>query len=110
MPRWASRITLLLEDVRVERLQAITTADILAEGITYPVTTEGCQDGQCCALMRVSGEYLPEQYLEPGAELTHETLLRAHVAAAWDELNAKRGHGWATNPWVWALTFHVVRP
>lgn len=26
----------------------------------------------------------------------------------WDSINAKRGFGWDTNPWVWAVTFRRV--
>lgn len=26
----------------------------------------------------------------------------------WDSINAKRGHGWDTNPWVWVITFELA--
>lgn len=73
MPRWASRITLEITDVRVERLQEITEADAVAEGVGSRLPDCGIAQDEYCDL--------------------------------WDSLNAKRGHGWETNPWVWSIAF-----
>ena len=75
MPRWASRITLKITAVRVERLQEITEADAYKEGIHEWKS--------------------PEQTF----------MARLHFKELWDSLNAKRGFGWAANPWVWKIEF-----
>lgn len=75
MPRWASRITLLIKDVRVERLQDINVDDAIAElgGYAQGIANE-------CV----------------------------HFMELWDSINAKRGYGWDTNPWVWVIEFEKM--
>jgi hypothetical protein len=75
MPRWASRITLEITAVRVERVQDISEGDAKAEG-------------------------LQDWY---GAEPAVTNRGRFH--AFWDSLNAKRGYEWDANPWAWVITF-----
>jgi hypothetical protein len=82
MPRWASRITLELTEVRIQRLQEISEEDAKAEGV------EPC-DCHC----------------QEWAEWCDGNPHRHGFAALWRSTNAKRGHGWDTNPWIWAITF-----
>lgn len=91
MPRGLSRITLEITEVRVERLQEISEDDALAEGITWPD-----RDGQ--------------QY-RPPIDTTGISTLRIaaeRFSELWDSINAKRGHGWDTNPWVWIISFRKL--
>lgn len=88
MPRWASRITLIVEDVRVERVADISEDDAKAEGME-PV---GIETGQITAN---SQPIEIPSWVDPFAEL-------------WDTLNAKRGFGWDVNPWVVAVSFRVI--
>lgn len=87
MPRWASRITLEITEVRAERLQTISEADAIAEG----------------------AKEFPTGYVFEGTGYDHAKLCHnsASIAYAclWDEINAKRGHAWDGNPWVWVVGF-----
>lgn len=86
MPRWASRLTLEIADVRVERLQGITEADILAEGVTCDATA---------AMTGIPWGDLP-------------TLHHAWKEG-WDFINGDRqGCRWDDNPWVWVVQFRRV--
>lgn len=89
MPRWASRIRLEIESVRVERLQDISDADIIAEGIDMEALAES-QDRYdiVCKGSGASG--------------------RATERAAWRELWESTGGDWEANPWCWAITFKRV--
>ena len=79
MPRSASRLTLAITAVRVERLHAISEDDAQAEGIADRTRLPG-----------------------------HEPMYAMTFAKLWDEINAKRGHPWSSNPFVWIIQFQKV--
>lgn len=82
MPRWASRITLEITGLRIERLNAITPDDAKAEGV------------ECC------------EHFEK-AKRGHP--LNAHwvgFAWLWKSINGEQS--WLANPWVWVVEFKVV--
>ena len=81
MPRWASRLTLEVEAVRVERLHEISPLDAIAEGIFN------------------EGERSAVEAPLPYPVATYKRL--------WDSINGKRAP-WSSNPWVWVVTFKVV--
>jgi hypothetical protein len=110
-------------NVRAERVQAISTADIEAEGVTYPVAAKGCPPGKVKPLLRITGKFPPGDYMPCIAgskhmdmeQMNHDTLLRAHWASLWDTINAnrgpgkaKKGYGWSFNPWVWRVEFRKI--
>jgi len=89
MPRVASRLTLEVTGVRVQRLQEISEEDATAEGVDGYVGGEG----------RVARDALN---VEPG--YWHPHFFRQGFRDVWGEINGKRAP-WESNPWVWALTF-----
>ena len=94
-PRWASRITLEITAVRVQRLVDITESDAIAEGMLF---LGGIADDFDMAPWADPGD--PEQEAWVGA--------RGAFTYAWDRINGKGS--WKANPWVWAITFRRVTP
>jgi hypothetical protein len=80
MPRWASRITLAITAVRVERLHDISAADAVAEGVIGPAHG---WDG-------------------------NPTYPRARFCTLWKQINGEAS--WGSNPWVWVIEFNRVQP
>jgi len=101
MPRKASRITLEITGVRVERLQDISGDDAKAEGLRC-WTKDGTVYKWGLAERHVSGELDP---VVPWSEMPR-THIRAW-AAAWDSINGTRAP-WDSNPWVWVIEFKEV--
>ncbi len=108
LPRWASRITLEITNIKVERVWDITGKEVISEGVQYPVTPEGHP------LLNISSKYSPANYLRPGLfkdiNLTEDEWLQAHFASLWDSINAERGYPWEFNPFVWCIEFKKVQP
>lgn len=93
MPRWASRLTLEIVSVRVERLQDITEDDTDAEvfGGDYPHTVR------------------PDLF--PDFEAAGALSMQECFARVWDDINGKKpGRAWADNPWTWVIEFEQVTP
>ena len=102
MPRWASRVSLLVTDVRKERIQDIRRADAVAEGL-QAVTKGGC-------LFKYG---IPEIDRLPGVDgwpwREWEVDPRDAFAKLWDSLHGKKpGEAWADNPEVIVTAFKVV--
>lgn len=86
-PRWASRITLEITAVRVERLHNISEADAIAEG----VIAEDNRRYYC------------------GFDDEGRILSKSPVTAyawIWNSINGP--HSWELNPWVWVIEFKRV--
>ena len=92
MPRRISRLTLIVEDVRVERLQEISKEDARAEGAGLYVPGHGFID-----------------YDELRADPGYSNFLapRMGFEAIWSEIHGS--DAWDQNPWVAAISFRVVK-
>ena len=101
MPRHASRLTLDLIGVRVERLQDISEADARAEGLATLTKDNG----------RTWKFGIPDADGLPGNDgfgwhwQQWEVDPRKAYARLWESING--AGSWAANPWVWVLQFEV---
>ncbi|EDN6949719.1 hypothetical protein GUQ16_004263 [Salmonella enterica] len=89
MPRWASRITLEITDVRVERLHNISERDSLREGLFQ---------------LPASGRYC----LQPGMQYFGMASSSAKEVYSWLWASIYGEESWAANPWVWVIEFKRV--
>jgi hypothetical protein len=88
MPRWASRLTLDIAGVRVERLQEISESDAKAEGVEF------------------DGIWWRGGFKEIDGFLTAWPTATRAFEAIWRTINGEES--WAQNPWVWVVSFAVV--
>lgn len=84
MPRIASRLTLEITSVRVERLQNISEMDALCEGVNATFSIANTKD--------MRNVIISPTFIPPFREI-------------WESINGNES--WYENPWVWALTFNV---
>lgn len=110
MPRRFSRITLEVTEVRVQRLQAISDQDAIAEGVT------ATEDPPTWKVLNKDGSAY-DCYVEPDrrpGDGIHAYVKNAPLACLnrtavenysrlWDDINGPGA--WALNPWVWAVSF-----
>lgn len=87
MPRWASRINLLITGVRVERLNDISDADAMSEGIDADRLAESQDHYDCIADHNMTGR--------PTA--------KGYFSSLWQSIYGEEN--WEANPWVWVINF-----
>lgn len=87
MPRWASRLTLLVTDVRVQRVAEIGSGDAIAEGVERHGIARGWKN------------YRDDRLWCGAPETSFESL--------WNSLHTKPGERWEDNPWIVAVSFTV---
>ncbi len=80
MPQWASRLTLKITGIDVQRVKDISDDDARDEGVWFPKKETTWYEGKWAA------RFLDE----------------------WDWIYADRDLGWKNNPWVWVLKFEIV--
>ncbi len=103
MPRAASRITLEITGLRVERLQGISEADSVAEGIER-ITSGLAKGGWYRGPLRGDGASIVQQAGHDSKIPTAHPRLA--YQALWESINGPES--WDANPWVWVVEFQPI--
>ena len=116
MPRWASRITLKINGIRVQRVQDISNKDAMFEGLQIQVG-EGTGPGSGYKWNGIgywggSKDRFGKTYhvnvtaLGPcGCKVGERSSAVCAYREIFNRLNGDAA--WESNPWVWAITFEV---
>lgn len=89
MPRWASRLALVVTKVRAERLHSITEEECVREGVT--------PEAHAIKIAAIKGGRFEGK--------PH----RAQFVHGWTKIHLAREHyQWDANPWVWVIDFRVL--
>jgi hypothetical protein len=105
MPRWASRLTLAVTEVRVQRLQEISEQDAYDEGIESDLWDQA----PVCRNYQTGGWFIgwPCNVDPPDQSVPADEVCRQSYATLWNSIHGP--DAWAANDWVCALTFTVTR-
>lgn len=95
MPRWASRLTLEITEVRVQRLQDISDDDCVAEGMRIH-ENPSCEVGV--------GRFMYTAF--PGEHSLWDLNAKTAYRNLWESINGK--DSWDANPWLWCISFRKV--
>lgn len=116
MPRWASRLTLEITGVRVERVQDISEEDAISEGMVFTDHGKSCfhlesfqkYDQKICSVKKEFHDQLKGWSFKKTESHKH-CLGTARFAFAnlFNKINFKK-FDWYDNPWIWVIEFKVL--
>jgi len=121
MPRFASRLTLRITEITVQRLQDISEEDAVQEGVARLFS-----ERECSAVVGIAGtrpaDHGYENYLWHGHvgrglsqkqadswpyQFSNYDAARGSFSSLWEKINGPRGHGWSHNDWIWGIRFKI---
>lgn len=109
MPRAASRLTLVVENVKVERLNEISEADALAEGVLADADYSGSFAAEYCQKCGGSGVHgaFGAGYGVTEVDCAECETPKLRFRNLWTSING--AGAWDANPWIVAIGFRVIR-